>query len=128
MKITIIVGGRFHAFNLAQQLQKRNYLEQLVTSYPKIYIKNKFSINEKKDDEFKIERFPNIKVFKDMQINYDNFFEISDSKPSIELITMFNDATPNERLIMVTRFVRRKTKLLFFEINNFLIKNNTSFI
>ena len=37
---------------------------------------------------------------------------------------MFNDATPNERLIMVTRFVRRKTKLLFFEINNFLIKNN----
>ena len=41
---------------------------------------------------------------------------------------MFNDATPNERLIMVTMFVRRKTKLLFFEINNFLIKNNTSFI
>ena len=39
--------------------------------------KKKFSINEKKDDEFKIERFPNIKVFKDMQINYDNFFEIS---------------------------------------------------
>ena len=35
---------------------------------------------------------------------------------------MFNDATPNERLIMVTRFVRRKTKLLFFETNNFLIK------
>ena len=39
--------------------------------------KKKFSINEKRDDEFKIERFPNIKVFKDMQINYDNFFEIS---------------------------------------------------
>ena len=36
-----------------------------------------FSINQKRDDEFKIERFPNIKIFKDMQINYDNFFEIS---------------------------------------------------
>lgn len=47
MKVSILVGGRFHAFNLAQQLQKRNYLEQLVTSYPKIYIKNKFGINEK---------------------------------------------------------------------------------
>ena len=42
MKVSILVGGRFHAFNLAQQLQKRNYLEQLVTSYPKIYIKTKF--------------------------------------------------------------------------------------
>ena len=47
MKVSILVGGRFHAFNLAQQLQKRNYLEQLVTSYPKIYIKNKFDFNEK---------------------------------------------------------------------------------
>ena len=36
-----------------------------------------FSINQKRDDEFKIERFPNIKIFKDMQMNYDNFFEIS---------------------------------------------------
>jgi len=35
MKITISVGGRFHAFDLAQQLQKRGVLHRLITSYPK---------------------------------------------------------------------------------------------
>jgi glycosyltransferase involved in cell wall biosynthesis len=35
MKVVISVGGRFHAFYLAQQLLKRGYLNKLVTSYPK---------------------------------------------------------------------------------------------
>jgi len=35
MKITISVGGRFHAFYLAQQLLKKAYLNRLITSYPK---------------------------------------------------------------------------------------------
>jgi glycosyltransferase involved in cell wall biosynthesis len=35
MRITISVGGRFHAFYLAQQLLKRNFLDKLITSYPK---------------------------------------------------------------------------------------------
>jgi len=35
MKITISVGGRFHAFDLASQLHKRGYLHRLITSYPK---------------------------------------------------------------------------------------------
>lgn len=39
MKITISVGGRFHAFDLAQQLLKRDYLERLITSYPKFEVK-----------------------------------------------------------------------------------------
>lgn len=39
MKLTIIVGGRFHAFDLAYQLQKKNLLFQLVTSYPKFILK-----------------------------------------------------------------------------------------
>lgn len=34
-KVTISVGGRFHAFYLASQLEKRGYLGQLITSYPK---------------------------------------------------------------------------------------------
>jgi glycosyltransferase involved in cell wall biosynthesis len=34
MKVTISVYGRFHAFNLAQQLQKRGYLYKLISSYP----------------------------------------------------------------------------------------------
>jgi glycosyltransferase involved in cell wall biosynthesis len=34
-KATIQVGGRFHAFNLAYQLERRGYLQKLITSYPK---------------------------------------------------------------------------------------------
>ncbi|MDP8235642.1 MAG: glycosyltransferase family 4 protein [Candidatus Erginobacter occultus] len=34
MKIVITVGGQFHAFELARQLEKRGYLEQLITGYP----------------------------------------------------------------------------------------------
>lgn len=44
MKVTIIVGGRFHAFNLAEQLNKDKFLKQLITSYPKYYLKKNFQI------------------------------------------------------------------------------------
>lgn len=39
MRVTISVGGRFHAFNLAQQLFKRGFLQRLITSYPKFEVK-----------------------------------------------------------------------------------------
>ena len=48
MNISIIVGGRFHAFNLAEQLNINNNLSQLITSYPKMYLKNKYEINPRK--------------------------------------------------------------------------------
>ncbi|MCS7200794.1 MAG: glycosyltransferase family 4 protein [Patescibacteria group bacterium] len=35
MKIIISVGGRFHSFNLAQELLKRDALKFIITSYPK---------------------------------------------------------------------------------------------
>ena len=35
MKITIVVGGRWHAFDLAKELHKRGYLHKLITTYPK---------------------------------------------------------------------------------------------
>ncbi len=38
MQVTISVGGRFHAFYLAQQLLKRGYLRRLITSYPKFEV------------------------------------------------------------------------------------------
>jgi len=38
MKVIVSVGGRFHAFNLAQQLEKRGILTRLVTSYPARYV------------------------------------------------------------------------------------------
>ena len=34
MKITIVVNGRFHAFDLAAQLERRGHLLRLITSYP----------------------------------------------------------------------------------------------
>jgi len=39
MQVIISVGGRFHAFYLAQQLSKRGYLKKLITSYPKFIVK-----------------------------------------------------------------------------------------
>lgn len=44
MKVTVSVCGRFHAFNLAQQLQKRNYLHKLISTYPTFAI-TKFGID-----------------------------------------------------------------------------------
>ncbi len=39
MRLTIIVGGRFHAFDLAYQLQKKKIIFKLITSYPKFIVK-----------------------------------------------------------------------------------------
>ncbi len=38
MKVTLSVIGRFHIFNLAQQLLKRDALARLITSYPKFEV------------------------------------------------------------------------------------------
>jgi glycosyltransferase involved in cell wall biosynthesis len=37
VKVAVSVMGRFHAFDLAGQLERRGYLHQLVTSYPKFF-------------------------------------------------------------------------------------------
>jgi len=49
MTVAISVPGRFHLFNLAQELQKRGYLSQLITSYPKFFIA-KYGIPREKTD------------------------------------------------------------------------------
>lgn len=38
MKVTITTLGRFHAFDLAQQLEKAGHLERLISVYPKYYV------------------------------------------------------------------------------------------
>lgn len=43
MKVTISVFGRFHAFNLAQQLQQNQCLKALISTYP-TFIINKYGI------------------------------------------------------------------------------------
>jgi glycosyltransferase involved in cell wall biosynthesis len=46
MKVTISVWGRFHAFYLAQELQKRDYLHKLFSTYPTFEI-TKYGIDNK---------------------------------------------------------------------------------
>lgn len=47
MKVIVSVGGRFHSFNLAQELLKRDALDFIITSYPK-FITQKWGLpNEK---------------------------------------------------------------------------------
>jgi hypothetical protein len=40
MKVTIIVGGRWHAFDLAYELSKNNLLYRIITNYPKFKLEN----------------------------------------------------------------------------------------
>ena len=47
MKINIIVGGKFHAFNLAEQINKKGYLNKLITTYPSYKLKE-YKIKKKK--------------------------------------------------------------------------------
>lgn len=47
MKVTISVKGRFHGFNLAQELNNRDALKTLITTYPKFMAK-RFGIPSKK--------------------------------------------------------------------------------
>jgi glycosyltransferase involved in cell wall biosynthesis len=47
MKVTISLGGRFHAFYLAKYLQDKGHLHKLVTSYPKFEVK-KYGIESSK--------------------------------------------------------------------------------
>lgn len=47
MKISIIVGGKFHAFNLAEQINNNRYLKKIVTSYPKFKLE-KYGIERDK--------------------------------------------------------------------------------
>lgn len=47
MKVTISLGGRFHAFYLAKSLQDKGHLHKLVTSYPKFEVK-KYGIESNK--------------------------------------------------------------------------------
>jgi glycosyltransferase involved in cell wall biosynthesis len=48
MKVSIIVGGRFHAFNLAEELNKNGILKQIITSYPKFNVTKNFNIDRNK--------------------------------------------------------------------------------
>ncbi len=56
MKVIISVGGRFHLFYLAQQLLKRGYLQQLITSYPRFEVL-KYDIPKEKVSSIIVKEF-----------------------------------------------------------------------
>ena len=39
MKITIVVGGRWHAFDLAKELHNAGHLHRLITNYPSWFVR-----------------------------------------------------------------------------------------
>jgi glycosyltransferase involved in cell wall biosynthesis len=87
MKITIIVGGRFHAFDLAYQLQKKKINFKLITSYPKFIVK-KFHLFTSNVDTIFIkellkrffERIPFLNKIFDYNYWINNFFSLRASK------------------------------------------------
>ncbi len=82
MKITIIVGGRFHAFNLAEELDAKGCLKQLITSYPKGYINKHFKIELDRVISIKLkEILSRIPILNNILSNkISNYFETSASK------------------------------------------------
>ena len=46
MKVTVSVQGKFHAYYLAQQLQRSDMLHRLITSYPSFHV-SKYDIARK---------------------------------------------------------------------------------
>lgn len=88
MKIVIQVGGKFHAFNLAYQLEKRGYLQKIITSYPK-FETTKYGIPKNKINSILIKEFlhrgwkklPNkIVNFYDFNPYINNLFDMLASK------------------------------------------------
>jgi glycosyltransferase involved in cell wall biosynthesis len=87
MKITIIVGGRFHAFDLAYQLQNKKINFKLITSYPKFIVK-KFHLFTRNIDTIFIkellkrffDRIPFLNKIFDYNYWINNFFSLRASK------------------------------------------------
>ena len=87
MKISIIVGGKFHAFNLAEQINNKKSLNQIVTSYPKYKLK-KYGINKRQISSIILKeiliKFLNNLYFLNSIINYNyilcEYFDFKASK------------------------------------------------
>lgn len=89
MNISIIVGGRFHAFNLAEQLNKNGYLSQIITSYPKFYLKKNFGINQNKIESIILKEIVQRSLLKKIYNFDDMLIEYFDNKAK-KLINLEN--------------------------------------
>ncbi len=91
MKIAIIVGGKFHAFNLAQQLELGNCLSQIITSYPRSSLKEygifKPKINSIITKELLMKLFSKFS-FIENYFNYENFLIEMFAKKAAKIINL----------------------------------------
>lgn len=60
MKVTISVGGIWDAFALAEQLERRGYLDRIITSYPRFRLKGKNVSKERVQSLWPLEAFSRI--------------------------------------------------------------------
>lgn len=74
MKVTIIVGGRWHAFDLAKQLYRKGVLNKIITTYPKFRTRE-WGIPDEKVVSFPLLLFIEIFIYK-----FGNNFLISKSQ------------------------------------------------
>lgn len=83
MNISIIVGGRFHAFDLARELNNNNHLNQLISTYPKFFIKKNYNINKEKVESIYLKEIVQ-RSFINKIYNFDNklidYFDFRASK------------------------------------------------
>ena len=89
MKINIIVGGKFHAFNLAKQINKRGHLNKIITSYPS-YKLEEYGIKKKDIQSYFLKeilsrifsKLPFINFIFDLDYLFNNHFDKVVSKNS----------------------------------------------
>ena len=89
MKLTIIVGGRFHAFDLVTQLQKKAIPLVLITSYPKFFFKRyNIKINHVKSIFVKelLKRFFDKFIFVNKIFDYDYWLSFYFSKKASNIV------------------------------------------
>ena len=93
MKIAIIVGGKFHAFNLAQQLELNNCLSQIITSYPSLSLEE-YDVSKNKINSIILKeillKFFNKLPFVDKFFDYENFLCKFFAKKASNLINLKN--------------------------------------
>lgn len=93
MKVNISVQGRFHAFDLAFQLQRKNVLNLINTSYPK-YLTKRWGVEPKhiKSSNVFLEVLmrinAKIKLFSNSKI--DSFFKKRQAKSNIKYLSQCN--------------------------------------
>ena len=89
MKVLVSVVGRFHAFDLAKQLQNNNLLYKLNTTYPKYLVKKWGILNENVNSNFYLEiiyRLASKFVSKTRLKKINIFRSIKHSKSNIKLL------------------------------------------